>query len=140
MKRKPSFLALLLVFGILGVFLCSCSSESSTDSTESADPKIPSNVEAVCRAMTKNFVEDLLEEDYSMLAFNVSNFDLDENQNGTIDILYLPSNAGDEGATKIDLTIAKSGSMYTVEYALLAGMYEVDLSQFPAEHLTFMEQ
>jgi len=84
-------------------------------------------IEGGCRALTKNFVEGAMGEKYSMLAFSVEEYDLDENENGTIKVLYLPSNAGTEGATKANLTISKNGGTYKIEYAMLAGMYEVDL-------------
>lgn len=74
-----------------------------------------------------------------MLAFNVESFDLDENQNGTINILYLPSNAGD-GATKVNLTIVKNGDTYKIEYAMLLGLYEVDLSSVSTEYTEFVIQ
>lgn len=80
-----------------------------------------------------------LTEDYSMLAFNVESFDLDENRNGTINILYLPSNAGD-GATKVNLTIVKNGDTYKIEYAMLSGLYEVDLSSVSTEYTEFVIQ
>ena len=56
---------------------------------------LPTAIDGSCRAM-KKFVEKVVEEDYSMLAYSVEEFDLDENENGTIKILYLPSNAGTE--------------------------------------------
>lgn len=84
--------------------------------------------------MTENFVEGVVEEDYSMLAFNVEEFELDENENGTIKVLYLPSNAGEEGATKVNLTISKNGGTYKIEYAMLSGLYEVDLEGVSKEY------
>ena len=95
--------------------------------------------EVVCRALTEMFVENVVGEDYSMLAFNVEDYELDENENGTIKILYMPSNAGN-GATKVNLTIVKSDSTYQIEYALLAGINEVDMSTVSNQYKIFVDQ
>lgn len=131
-KRIP---VLMIILSIL-TLICGCG--SSSDSAEPQSPKVPVNVQSVCRAMTKNFVEDILAEDYSMLAFNVESFELDENADGSVKILYFPT--AESGATKVNLTIVKSGTTYKIEYALLAGLYEVDLSQIPEKQITFIEQ
>lgn len=111
--------------------------KEDVDSTDAS--KIPAWAETACRAITNIFIENVVEEDYSMLAFNVESFDLDENRNGTINILYLPSNAGD-GATKVNLTIVKNGDTYKIEYAMLSGLYEVDLSTVSTEYTEFVIQ
>lgn len=135
---KKAFL-FLIILGVISA-LCGCSSKSDVNSSDNSEaPEFPVHIQSICRAMTKNFVEDVMGEDYSMLAFNVSDFDLDENEDGTIQILYLPSNAGEAGATKVNLTISKKGTVYTIEYAMLSGLYEVDLTQIPAEHITFID-
>ena len=105
--------------------------------SKSQSPKgLPTLIDGSCRAMTKKFVEGVVEEDYSMLAYNVEEFDLDESENGTIKILYLPSNAGN-GATKLNLTITKNGSTYKIQYALLSGLYEVELDKLSQEYIEF---
>lgn len=89
--------------------------------------KLPAGAETMCRALTNLFVEHVVGEEWHMLAFSVENYELDENGNGTIEVLYLPPNAG-SGETKVNLTIEKSDDTYTIIYALLAGADEVDLS------------
>jgi hypothetical protein len=49
----------------------------------------------------------------------------------------MPSDAGN-GATKVNLTISKKDNTYKIEYALLAGLYEVDLDQLPSQYLKYM--
>lgn len=98
--------------------------ETPTEETTEADgTEIPVNVKITCRALAMIFVKNVVHEDWQMTAFDVEEFELDENENGTIKILYMPS-----GATKVNLTITKSDNVYTVEYAMLAGSYEVDMS------------
>ena len=108
--------------------------ENNVDENKS----FPSNAESVCRALTKRFIENVVMEDYSMLAFNVEDFELDANDNGTIKILYLPSNAGN-GSTKVNLTVSKNGNIYTIESALLSGLYELDMNMVPEEYKVFIE-
>lgn len=104
------------------------------EDTQDETAKEPSmQTEAVCRALTETFVKNVVGEKYSMLAFNVEDYDLDENEDGTIKILYMPSDAGN-GATKVNLTIAKSGNTYKIEYALLGGIDEVDLSSVSSQY------
>lgn len=109
------------------------------DTMETKADKLPVEAEVVCRALTEMFVENVVGEDYSMLAFNVEDYELDENENGTIKILYMPSNAGN-GATKVNLTIVKSDSTYQIEYALLAGVYEVDMSTVSNQYKVLVDQ
>nr|WP_304578947.1 hypothetical protein [uncultured Acetatifactor sp.] len=109
------------------------------DTMETKVDKLPVEAEVVCRALTEMFVENVVGEDYSMLAFNVEDYELDENENGTIKILYMPSNAGN-GATKVNLTIVKSDSTYQIEYALLAGINEVDMSTVSNQYKIFVDQ
>lgn len=110
---------------------------TNTKETETTEPSM--QTEAVCRALTEIFVENVVGEKYSMLAFNVEDFELDENEDGTIKILYMPSNAGD-GATKVNLTISKNGNAYKIEYALLAGIDEVDLSTVSTQYTEIVDQ
>jgi hypothetical protein len=112
------------------------SSEENSDNKANNSDNLPSEIETVCRLITKNFVQEVVEEDYSMFAFNVESFELDDDENGTIDILYMPSDAGN-GATKVNLTISKKDNTYKIEYALLAGLYEVDLDQLPSKYLKY---
>lgn len=99
-----------------------------TDNTQSGNNRsVPTEVSTVCRALTNIFVENVVNEEWHMLAFSIENFELDENDNGTIEVLYMPPNAGN-GETKVNLTIEKDGDTYTITYALLAGVEEVDLS------------
>ena len=110
---------------------------TNTKETDTTEPSM--QTEAVCRALTEIFVENVVGEKYSMLAFNVEDFELDENEDGTIKILYMPSNAGD-GATKVNLTISKNGNAYKIEYALLAGIDEVDLSTVSTQYTEIVDQ
>ena len=102
--------------------------------TETKSDTLPTLIDGGCRALTENFVEGAVGEEYSMFAYNVEEFELDENENGTIKILYLPSNAGEDGATKVNLTISLKDGAYKIEYAMLSGLYEVDLSQVSKEY------
>lgn len=102
--------------------------------TETKSDTLPTLIDGGCRALTENFVEGAVGEEYSMFAYNVEEFELDENENGTIKILYLPSNAGEEGATKVNLTISLKDGAYKIEYAMLSGLYEVDLTQVSKEY------
>ena len=104
--------------------------EQEDANQENKDAELSTDDEALCRALTKTFVENAVGEKYSMFDFNIKEFELDENGNGTIKILYMPSNAKN-GTTKVNLTISKNGKVYKIEYALLAGLYEVDLSTIP---------
>ena len=107
------------------------SAEQQTEEKQETETKsgtLPILIDGSCRALTKKFIEGAVKEEYSMFAYNVEEFELDENENGTIKILYLPSNAGD-GATKVNLTISLKDGVYKIEYAMLSGMYEVDLTQ-----------
>ena len=145
-KKKKTKIILSVVFIIWFVILMGATNGDTTEptntnptteqtqnteqETESKDnATLPSSIESSCRKLTKKFIEGAVGEDYSMLAFNVEEFELDDNEDGTIKILYMPSNAGEEGATKVNLTISKNGNTYTVEYALLAGLYEVELNE-----------
>ncbi len=83
--------------------------------------------QTVCRALTSLFVKNVVGEEWHMLAFSIESYELDENENGPIEVLYMPPNAGN-GETKVNLTIEKNDDTYTITYALLAGIYEVDLS------------
>ena len=109
------------------------------DTMETKVDKLPVEAEVASRALTEMFVENVVDEDYSMLAFNVEDYELDENENGTIKILYMPSNAGN-GATKVNLTIVKSDSTYQIEYALLAGINEVDMSTVSNQYKVLVDQ
>lgn len=102
--------------------------------TEAKSDTLPTLIDGGCRALTENFIEGAVEEEYSMFAYNVEEFELDENENGTIKILYLPSNAGEDGATKVNLTISLKDGAYKIEYAMLSGLYEVDLTQVSKEY------
>lgn len=102
--------------------------------TETKSDTLPTLIDGGCRALTENFVEGVVGEEYSMFAYNVEEFELDENENGTIKILYLPSNAGEDGATKVNLTISLKDGAYKIEYAMLSGLYEVDLTQVSKEY------
>lgn len=95
---------------------------------DSSEPlELSTQSETVCRALTNLFVENVVGEEWHMLAFSVESYELDENENGTMEVLYLPPDAGN-GETKVNLTIEKNGDTYTIIYALLAGIDEVDLS------------
>lgn len=110
------------------------SSIETTQNTEQEQATLSTTIDGGCRALTKRFVQGAVGEDYSMLAYNVEEFEIDENGNGTVKVLYLPSNAGEEGATKVNLTISVKDGAYKIEYAMLAGLYEVDLAQISKEH------
>lgn len=97
--------------------------------------KLPVSTETMCRALTNLFVEHVVGEEWHMLAFSIENYELDENENGMIEVLYLPSRAG-SGETKVNLTIEKSDDTYTITYALLAGVNEVDLSAVSGSYKT----
>lgn len=107
--------------------------ESETE-VESDSDTLPVEIDGGCRALTKNFIEGAVGEDYSAFAYSIEEFELDENENGTIKILYLPSNAGEDGATKVNLTISLKDGAYKIEYAMLSGLYEVDLTQVSKEY------
>lgn len=109
-------------------------SSKEPNHTSNVQKEFPANVESVCRALTKRFVENVVLEEYSMLAFNVEDFELDENGNGTIKILYMPSDL-----TKVNLSIIKNGNVYTIESALLSGLYEVDMNMVAEENKVFIE-
>lgn len=96
-------------------------------SNSSVPMALSSEAETMCRALTQLFVENVVEEEWHMLAFSVESHQLDENGSGTIEVLYMPPNAGN-GETKVNLSIEKNGDVYTITYALLAGINEVDLS------------
>lgn len=110
---------------------------TTTQSTEVKEPSM--QTEAVCRALTEIFVKNVVGEDWHMTAFNVESYELDSNEDGTLDILYMPSNAGN-GATKVNLTISKNGNAYKIEYALLAGVNEVDLSTVSNQYTSIVDQ
>lgn len=112
--------------------------EQEDANQENKEAELSINDEALCRALTKTFVENAVDEKYSMFDFNVKEFELDENGNGTIKILYMPSNEKD-GATKVNLTISKNGKVYKIEYALLDGLYEVDLSTIPNNYIEIID-
>lgn len=112
--------------------------EQEDENQENKAAELSINDEALCRALTKTFVENVVDEKYSMFDFNVKEFELDENGNGTIKILYMPSNEKD-GATKVNLTISKNGKVYKIEYALLDGLYEVDLSTIPNNYIEIID-
>lgn len=107
--------------------------ESETE-VESDSDTLPVEIDGGCRALTKKFIEGAVGKDYSAFAYSVEEFELDENENGTIKILYLPSNAGEDGATKVNLTISLKDGAYKIEYAMLSGLYEVDLTQVSKEY------
>lgn len=113
--------------------------ETATEAITNAveESKLSTKIESNCRAITKKFVERAVQEDYSMLAFSIQSFDLDENENGTIKILYLPSDAG-KGSTKVNLTVTKKNSTYKIEEAMLSGLYEVDLNAVSKEYTEFI--
>lgn len=56
-----------------------------------------------------------------------------------VELTDMPSNAGN-GATKVNLTIVKSDSTYQIEYALLAGINEVDMSTVSNQYKIFVDQ
>ncbi len=104
----------------------------TADNTQSGDnssesEELSAQSQTVCRALTNLFVKNVVGEKWHMLAFSVESYELDENENGTIEVLYMPPDAGN-GETKVNLTIEKSDDTYAITYALLAGIYEVDLS------------
>lgn len=110
------------------------STQEPEQETESESTTLSAEIDGGCRALTKRFVEGVVEEDYSAFAYSVEEFEIDENENGTIKVLYLPSNAGTDGATKVNLTITLKDGTYTIEYAMLSGLYEVDLTQVSKEY------
>lgn len=102
---------------------------TATTSPEKAK-EVSVKIESDCRAITKKWVKEGLQEKYSMSAFQIASFDLTKKENdGTIDVLYLPDGAGKKGKTKLNLTIKKSGTTYKVTKAVLAGSAEVDLKE-----------
>ena len=106
------------------------------EETDNQTDALDASVNTVCRLMTKRFVTDVLEEDYFMFAYEVSNFDLDENNDGVIEILYFPLGIGKD-TTKVNLTISKKNDTYELTYALLAGAYEVALDELPEEYIRY---
>lgn len=81
------------------------------------------DVKVQCRALTMIFVKNILEEKWQMLAeFEITDMDLNENGDGIIEVLYMPS-----GATKVNLVITKTGARYEVTEAMLGGLYEVHM-------------
>ena len=113
---------------------------TQTETTQKVEQKneekksLATSIDGGCRALTKRFIQGAVGEDYSALAYNVEDFEIDENENGTIKVLYLPSNAGEKGATKVNLTITLNNGLYKIDYAMLSCLYEVDLSQVSKEH------
>lgn len=151
--KKNKKIILTVIFAIWFIILMAATSGEDSTSNPNTDNQqetqatqkeeettkneLPEMGETVCRAMTKTFVEDVVGEDYSMLAFSIEEYDIDENENGTIKVLYFPSDAGN-GATKVNLTISKNENTYEIKYALLAGINEVDLEQVSEEHKVFV--
>lgn len=107
--------------------------EETTKETEAETTAEIKNVELdakiACRALTSIFVEGALQEKYEWFSAEEYEYELDEDGNGKIHTLYMP-----EGKTKVNLTIVKSGDTYTVEYALLNGLYEVDMDTVPVDY------
>ena len=128
-NTKNKSIAAGIVVGVILVPICIviwlCSAIGGIfDGSYERSSDTNSDVETVCRALTEIFIENVVEEDYSIFNFSVEEMDLDEDNNGTIEILYLPSN---ESATKVNLTIDKYEKTYKIKYALLNGLDEVDL-------------
>lgn len=119
---------------ILNNNVSTTNNDTLEENTNTENKSFPINCESVCRALTERFIKNVVLEEYSMLAFNVEDFKLDENGNGTIKILYMPSDL-----TKVNLTIIKNGNVYTIESALLSGLYEVDMNAVPEENKVFIE-
>lgn len=109
---------------------------SGDNSSESVELSMQS--QTVCRALTNLFVKNVVGEEWHMLAFSVESYELDENENGTIEVLYMPPNAGN-GETKVNLTIEKKDDSYAITYSLLAGVYEVDLSTVSNNYKTLTD-
>lgn len=134
---KGWFWIIIIVVMLFSIFKISGTKDETSDGTKQEEKVQTTQMESVCRTMTKKFVENVVGEDYSMLAFSVQNYDIDENGNGTIEVLYMPSNSGND-ATKVNLTISKNENTYEITYALLAGTYEVDLEQVSENQKTFI--
>ena len=134
---KGWFWIIIIVVMLFCIFKISASKDESNKKTKKEEQVQTTQMESVCRAMTRKFVENVVGEDYSLLACSIKNYDIDENGNGTIEVLYMPSNSGN-GATKVNLTISKNNNTYEITYALLAGTYEVDLEQVSENQKKFI--
>lgn len=121
------------------------SATEQTQNTEQSEAEaneaeeLPGKDENACRALTKKFVKNVVNEDYHIMAFNVKSFDLADNGEGTIEVLYMPEK---ESESKVNLTISKTvntvngttDAIYTITYALLNGLYEFDLNEVQADN------
>lgn len=139
--KKKWFLIAIAIIVALSMFNGGTDSKEETNSVDetimetTSLPNLSPEIESMCRTMTKRFIENVVDEDYSMFAFNIQSFELHDN-NGEIRIIYFPENAGADGATKVNLTIVKTDNTYKIEYALLNGLYEVELSELTANYIT----
>lgn len=111
--------------------------ETTVVETEEFDG-IPDNIRIASTTMTIVFVGSVVGEEYDLDASYTIHYVLDDDGDGTIEVMYLPTDAG-KGRTKVNLTIVKEGDVYTIESALLAGLYEVDMSQVIDMFKTYYE-
>lgn len=103
--------------------------ETTTEEiTELYDPwdELPDKVRDITVSLTMPFVVRVVGEEYDFNATYTVEYDTDENGNYIIEVLYIPTDAGN-GKTKVNLTIVKDSDGYVIEKAMLAGMYEVDM-------------
>lgn len=112
--------------------------QTEPETTLSEFDLLPDNIRIASTCMTIVFVGGVLDEEYDLDASYDIKYDIDKSGDGTIEVLYMPSDAG-RGRTKVNLTIVKKGKVYTIEYALLAGLYEVDMDTVNEIFKTYYE-
>lgn len=111
--------------------------EEELEETEEAFNQF--DAEVMCKVLMERFVEDILCEDWHWTqTFEMDTSGIGEDGNGTIEVLYFPNKAG-IGETKVNMTIEKNGSTYTITYILLAGLYEVDMHTVPDRYLSIVD-
>lgn len=94
-----------------------------------------SKVRSICRALTSIFVKNVVKEEFKWFSAEEYEYELDENGDGIINVLYMP-----HGLTKVNLTITKNGNVYTIKYALLSGLYEVDMDAVPNMYKVIVQE
>lgn len=113
--------------------------EQAADEPDKSEEILLAQVKVACRMLTKDFVEGVVGEKCHLFTAysDIRSYELDDDGNGMIEFLYMPD--VEEGETKVNLTIEKSDNVYTITYALLAGLWEVDMGVVPEEYKVFVD-
>lgn len=109
--------------------------EETTEAEKETKSDLERSFDVIGRTLTKEFVKGVLQEEYHWLGYYTRKIVEEENGNAIITILYMPGGM----STKVDLIVIKEGNTYNISYAMLNGLYEVDMEKVPDRYKRYVD-